>query len=319
MKKFSKTKRIVIAAVAAFLVASGIILTALFTTIYTYVPHYYSSDFSFDVSTVPSESEQVKLMTFNVRQYNLDDTGKKSVYWRCELIARLISEQQPDVIAFQELQSIHWDFLEKHLKGYTYYVVYRQKRVLAEAEAIAVRTDRFEIRSKNTFWLSDTPEKISKYKESSHYRSASTVSLYDKVTGKIFDVYSTHLENDGRFPYERQDKLRTKQAGVLFDFVEKSENAAFVMGDFNSRYGDKSIDFLKSKAKDAYDFYDTEYKNNPEKPNRRAIDFCFFIDSENNETIKNSVKIHSVEIIKTLYDGVRPSDHYPVLYTVSID
>jgi len=254
----------------------------------------------------PAPREDITVVSYNIRYFNHNaDFGKRHWYVRAPLVLRKIGELQPDVLCLQEVHPPQYAYLKKHLVGYESVIGYRENRgVHSEACPIFYNAARFTLLESGTFWLSDTPEVMSKYEDAWHYRISTFVRLQDK-DGTIFTVYNTH-------PDYRIESNRIRQLLVLADRVKKTEGPVIVTGDMNAVKGEKSLEPFEEMLRDSKDFcgdvFGATFNGFGEKP-EEWIDFiylpknCTFIDTG---------------IDKGLYDGVYPSDHYPIFARIKL-
>ena len=248
----------------------------------------------------PAPREDVTVVSYNIRYFNHKaDHGKRHWYVRAKYVLREIEKLQPDVLCLQEVHPPQFDYLKKHLAHYDAEIGYREERgVHSEACPIFYNAERFTLLDSGTFWLSDTPDVKSKFEDSWHYRISTFVKLQDK-DGSVFTVYNVH-------PDYRIEDVRIRQLRVLADRVEKTEGNVLITGDFNAVKGEKSLEPFETMLKDSKDFrgdvFGATFNGFGEKP-EEWIDFiylpkdCVFLDTG---------------IDKTLYNGVYPSDHYPI-------
>ena len=83
------------------------------------------SEFYKDPETVKEEDpslddNQIKVMSFNIRYYNTNDTGDKSWDARTAAFIPMIEEQKPTVIGMQEARPPQLKWLEENWKDYGY-------------------------------------------------------------------------------------------------------------------------------------------------------------------------------------------------------
>lgn len=83
------------------------------------------SEFYKDPETVKEEDpslndNQIKVMSFNIRYYNTNDTGDKSWETRTTAFIPMIEDQKPTVIGIQEARPPQLKWLEENWKDYGY-------------------------------------------------------------------------------------------------------------------------------------------------------------------------------------------------------
>ena len=246
----------------------------------------------------------ITALSANLRCVNKKDEGKNNWYYRAPFMIRVISEQAPDIIGFQECMNIHYDYLNTYLKGYESVIEYREKGRHPESCPIFWNTAKFDFIGKGSFWLSKTPEKISKDWGSACYRICSYAILKQKSDGRELAVFNTHLDHISEEARINGIKL------ILEKLVEFGGMPCIIMGDFNDVEGSETYKkatelFLDAKhqTKDSDD--GATYQDFGRQLEGRSIDF-FFIS-------KTGIAVSQFKIIRTTYDGVYPSDHFPII------
>lgn len=283
------------------------LLALILVILLFYVPKYL-----IDKRTItPTEraGEEMVMMSTNVRFYNPLDFFKKSWFYRADLIAEDIETVAPDIIGFQEATFIHYDYLVDIMDGYDSVMAYRDDFILSEGCPIFWRTDRFEKIDSGSFWLSETPEVMSKDWGSSHYRIAVYVILRDKVTNKEFAVFNTHLDNVS-------DEARINGIKVVLDKMsEFGDLPSYLMGDMNATDDTETI--LSTKN----DFDDAKVIS-PVTEDTRT--FHGWGDPEENERIdyilisKGDAEVYEYHVYDNCYDGVYSSDHSSIYIRTKI-
>ena len=197
-----------------------------------YVPHYVSNTQTVDISR--DEGEQITMMSYNLRCLTPLDLGKKSWFYRADLIVEDLKNEHPGIIGFQEATSWQYDYLVHTLQGYDSVITYRDNSVIAEGCPIFYDTARYTLVDKGSFWLSETPEAMSKDWGAACYRICSYVILTDKASGKDFVVFNTHLDHVS-------DEARIKGIGVVLDKISAFGGLpSVIMGDFNAEEGSET-------------------------------------------------------------------------------
>ena len=263
---------------------------------------YQSEAPNFDI-TENFDSSCITAVCSNLRCVSAGDKGKRSWYFRAPLLLRTIIDQKPDIIGCQECMCIHYDYLTSALKGYGSFVEYREKGRYPESCPIFYNKAKFELIKNGTFWLSKTPEKMSKDWNSACYRICSYAILRQKSDGRELAVFNTHLDHIS-------EEARINGINVILSKLKEfGSMPCVIMGDFNSFEDSETYKAAASLFDDAkYRTADTDsgatYQGYGENLNDGNIDF-FFVSKE-------GIDILQYKVIRTTYDGVYPSDHFPI-------
>ena len=291
--------KLVCGAVAALL-AAVIIVVGAGNVIY--YPEYRKSIAGFDISGCNS-GEDITVMSANVRTWSPTDMGKKSWFYRADLIIKNISSVQPDIIGFQEVTKMHYSFLTNALDGYDSIMTYRDKAKNSEGCPVFYNTSRFELRDKGSFWLSETPDVMSKDWGAACYRICSYAILTEKSSGKELVVFNTHLDHIS-------DEARINGINVVLDKIKQFGGLpSIIMGDFNA---DESSSTYKA-ATELFD--DAKYRAENTMTGATYQAFGKQLDRENIDYFmisKTGIDVDEYKIIDTTYNGVYPSDHFSI-------
>ncbi len=186
------------------------------------------------VAVVADGRLELKLMSFNIRYENLDDSGEKA--WRNRMIGavRMIREEAPDVIGVQEAQHGQAADLWASLPDYEFYGVGRDDGHRAgEYSGVFFRRDRFEqdFSQSGTFWLSDQPEQPGSMTWGNRYpRTVTFLRLMDRATQRGFYVFNTHWDHRHQGSRERSAQLLAQRIlGRKFQ-----DEPVVLLGDLNA-------------------------------------------------------------------------------------
>ena len=244
-------------------------------------------------------SKLYSAMSFNIL-YTYDEN-------RWPLVFDMILKYMPDTVGMQETTP-QWNMYIPFVKKFTehYEMVsfpYRDGKG-GTNEVICYRKDRFKVISKDTKWVSQTPDMISKVDGASLYRIINFLVLEDLETGEQIVHANTHLEHQVAI-------ANVAQVECLKDILEPYRGQKIIVtGDFNSSHNDG--DGLGSE--DTY-FFDPKYHadyvtKRPTTGGSSAIDFCWTA----RDTI-DAKYYHVATEMMPYGDGNRkmyPSDHRPV-------
>ena len=256
-----------------------------------------------------AQTENIKVMTYNIRcGYCEDSSSVNNWSKRKYLVAYLIKNHNPDLIGLQEAEMFQVKELIEMLDEYDWYGVSREDgKEGGESTAILYRTKRFDLEEKQTLWLSETPELVSKGWDAAFKRTVTITKLKDLISLKEFYYSNTHLDHIG-------DVARTESSRLLVNEIGKfsTDYSIILSGDFNYTSSSEGYKIITSELFDAKAISKTQstggnitfngFGNNIQPDNK--IDFIFV-----NE--KAEVLNHIIDT--TTFNGLYPSDHYPVI------
>ena len=154
----------------------------------------------------------------------------------------------PDILGIQEGLHTQVSYLDDHLKAYDYVGVGRDDgKTRGEYAAIFYRPDRLKLLGDDTFWLSETPQRISVGWDASMERICTYAFFMDKQTGISFLVFNTHFDHIGKIARQKSAQLILKKINEL----NKDGWPVIVMGDFNLNDQSQPIQLLSSQLSDA--------------------------------------------------------------------
>lgn len=295
MKKlWKRVLLIALAALMALLVCAVIVFG-------WYFPRYLKNK---EAVSMQPEQGRITMMSCNLRCLTPLDLGKKSWFYRADLLLSDIAQQAPGIIGFQEATRWQYAYMVDTLTGYDSVIDYRDKSPVSEGCPIFYNESLYTLKDKGSFWLSETPEVMSKDWGSQCYRICSYVILTDKESGKDFVVFNTHLDHVS-------DEARIKGIAVVLDKIAQFGGLpAVIMGDFNAQEGSKTYEsatenFLDSQYAAAQSTQSHTYQNwgNPDKFKR--LDY-FMIS-------KTGWSPLVYDVIQPIHDGVYVSDHCPIV------
>ena len=167
----------------------------------------------------------MRAVTWNLRT----DTAVDPPHWpdRRADVAAVLTELEPHVIGTQEGSAAMLDDLVAALPDrYAWVGEGRAGGRRDELTAVVYDTERLDVSGWVTSWLSETPDVAGSRSWGSAYpRTATTVSLLDRLDGTAYTVVNTHLDNISR-------RARREAAAILARSLP--EGPTVVMGDFNS-------------------------------------------------------------------------------------
>lgn len=277
-----------------------LLIVFLFTQLF-YLPKYLIEDVKVEVSN--DSTDEITIMSTNVRCYAPDDLFQKSWFYRAHLIVADVNSVKPDVIGFQEVTFMHYDYLKKAMPDYDSEIAYRDDFVLSEGCPIFYRTDKYEKIDSGSFWLSETPDEMSKSWGAAHYRICTYMILKDKVTDKKFVVFNTHLDHVSV-------EARINGIQVVLDKIQEFGGyPAFLMGDFNDMPNSETIEFTHTSFDDAQNIALSADKGPTfhkwgKFPDEDRIDYIMIS--------KGTATVYEYRVLNNYHNGTYSSDHYSI-------
>jgi endonuclease/exonuclease/phosphatase family metal-dependent hydrolase len=189
-------------------------------------------------------------------------------------------------------------------------ITYRDSSVAAEGCPIFYHADQFELVDKGSFWLSETPETMSKDWGAACYRICSYVILTDKATDKDFVVFNTHLDH-------ASDEARINGIHVVLDKITRfGDLPAVIMGDFNAEEGSVTYDKVTEN------FLDARYVA---EKTTGAGTFQAWGQIEDGWRIdyfmlsRTGFRVLRYDVVNIVHDGIYVSDHNPIVLDVILN
>lgn len=248
-----------------------------------------------------------QVMSFNIRVQTSDDKGDKNWSARCAPLVEYLEASEADVICLQEVTKEQAADVKEGLSG-PYEVVYYERDNTANAEGLAIcYTADFELENQSRFWLSETPEEMSKGWGTNYYRICVNLLLRHRETGAYLDVYNVHLDH-------QSEDARVNGLKLIMERATKKGYPTVVMGDFNSVKDSACYQAISAemydcqKESDITDegvTYHNWGKSIEELNSKTAIDFCFV--SKNIEPLEFDIK----------QDTIAPSTYYSDHYAIT--
>lgn len=302
MKKLPK----ILLSILAVILVLGIVFSVSF---YWYYPHYKDMKKEVVIQDIYRENELI-VMSCNVRCISPTDLGKKSWFYRADLIMQGIQKEQPSVIGFQEVTKWHYSYLCDTLAMYDSVITYRDDAFNSEGCPIFYRSDIYTLIDKGSFWLSETPNVMSKSWGAQFNRVCSYVILKDNATETKFVVFNTHLSHVS-------DKARINGIQVVLDKIKEFGSLpAVLMGDLNAEedsqtYKSATVNFLDTKYQTENTMTSCTYQAWGKQLDKNCIDYIL--------VSKTGFKTNSYKVVTDTYDGVYSSDHFPLSVSLSFE
>jgi endonuclease/exonuclease/phosphatase family metal-dependent hydrolase len=256
--------------------------------------------------------QNLKIMTYNIR-LDVASDGENAWPNRKDFFTSQIQFYSPDIFGVQEAMPNQVIDIASALPNYNKFGVGREERGTGEACTIYYKKDRFKVEQTNTFWLSETPNVVSRGWDAACNRVCTYGLFKDLKTKKTFWVFNLHLDHMGEVARVKGVELVLSKITA----VNTKKQPVFLMGDFNSEPDTKQIAAIKKVMDDTKDVSKekpfgpsgtfNDFKHN--KPVTLLIDYIFV--SKNSE-----LKIQKHAVLSDSKDLRYPSDHLPVLIEI---
>jgi len=254
------------------------------------------------------QAQSLKVMTYNIR-LDVASDGENAWPFRKDFFASQINFYEPDVLGVQEAMPHQVVDLEKLLSQYSQVGIGREGAGKGESSNIFYKKNKFKVIKTNTFWLSETPEEISKGWDAACHRVCTYGLFQELTTNRLFWVFNTHLDHIGV-------QARTKGLELILSKINQlntKKHPVILMGDFNSEPQEARIIALKEVMDDTRQvsiekpFGPSGTFNNFEfdKPVKELIDYVFI-------SKKSNLKVKKYAILSDSKNLKYPSDHLPV-------
>jgi endonuclease/exonuclease/phosphatase family metal-dependent hydrolase len=270
---------------------------------------------------------ELRAMSFNVRTMNADRTTLNS--WdapgfRRDRVVQVIRDEKPDIFGVQEALRGQVDYVRAALPQYA--VIARPDT--GELASIFYLRDRFIVDDSGVIWLSETPDvpDSNRPRSDEWARMCTWGRFVERGSGRGFYLYNAHMD--------LRDPARALDIELIADRMAgraHPNDPILFTGDFNSGEHSVVIEYVKGIVPRASEgtapvppsprLVDTFRVLHPNAPGGTGnkgwdgditnykIDYVF---------APRSSDVIEAQIVRTLYDGRYPSDHFPVTARVRL-
>jgi len=253
------------------------------------------------------QGQDISVLTYNIKWDNTNDTVNN---WndRKEAMVSLLKHYQPGIIGMQEVVNGQLNYLVANLPNFASVGVGREDgKEKGEYSPILYDTELLKSLENATYWLSDTPDKISVGWDAALERICTYALFEDLKTKKQFWVFNTHFDHMGVL-------AREKSAALIVSKIKElnTENLPVVlMGDLNLKPDENPIQFLKKEMVDGQSitqktFYGPTGTFNGFEHDRNLTDRIDYI------FVQNFAVESYIHIDDRMENNKHISDHLPV-------
>ena len=266
-----------------------------------------------------------------------------NVYWNLSIEMRdpqdviaTVNEKSPDVFGLNESGRDWINLFKTDSNIKANYACAEGKAAESGDDAlynpVFYRKDKYDLVESGTKWLSDTPDKMSKFADAEHYKIFTYVVLKDKTNGVEFMYINVHFDGSGKQSTQAAlEEVRRKQADILKKFTDGYTHFPIIMGgDFNAAPSSNVIKKISTNSRFAY-CLDVAKKKVCDIGGTKVVNDDDFMPTEKSGTL-DYLFVTSESITVKLYEQVDnayrdeegniigcPSDHLPVYAEVAIN
>lgn len=249
--------------------------------------------------------EPLTVMSFNIR---VDaDSGDRSWSSRKDNVFGHILEKDADIVCLQEVKESQYADITENLSD-DYNIIYYTRDNSSNSEGLAILyKDNFRLISEERFWLSETPDEMSKGWGAPYYRICVNVRLRS-LQGADLNIFNVHLDSESELARENGLKL-------IIDKANQDDATAILCGDFNATRTSECYTIIANEMQDVQKVAPVTdegvtWHNWGNPTIDGEIDFCFVSDG----TVCKSFDICD----EKTPDDKFYSDHYAILSQIDI-
>lgn len=279
------------------------------------------------------EAQTLNVASYNIRlqtprDYEHGDGWRQ----RVDALCGVIRFSDFDIFGAQEVRHTQLEDMLDRLPGYAYVGVGRDDGDKAgEYSPVFYKRERLKLLDGGTFWLSETPDEVSKGWDAVCMRICSWGHFEERATGCRFWFFNLHMDHRGKVARRRSAELVLERiAGMCGD-----RDNVILTGDFNVAQDDETYRLLAESGmlRDAYDAAEFRFAPTgtynafaPENWTSRRIDhiwvsekvrvlrygvltYHYWGDETGSESALDDFPAEARAERRTLH---LPSDHYPV-------
>ncbi|MCK7590672.1 endonuclease/exonuclease/phosphatase family protein [Subsaxibacter sp. CAU 1640] len=255
-----------------------------------------------------SNAQELSLMSYNIK-LDYPKEGENSWENRKPFFIGQLKFYSPDILGVQEAMPNQMKDMDSLLNDYSFVGVGRDDgKDSGEYSAIFYNKTKFKVIKSSTFWLSETPDKVSMGWDAVCNRVC-TYALFENIKNKErFWVFNTHFDHVGV-------TARANSTCLILSKIKEFANGklpVFLMGDFNLEPETENIQLIKATLEDSKDVSQMQ----PFGPSgtfngfkfdeavTRRIDYIF--------VSKKNIKVNKYAVLSDNENLKYPSDHLPV-------
>lgn len=258
----------------------------------------------------PVKEATYSIMSFNVRNSAMSDTGDRSWASRLPAVVAMLNEQNPDLVGMQEMSTAQRKDLTKNLEQYGLLEIPGTGTSKGGNTVILYLKEKFEAQRYQSFYLSDTPyiASVNGWNEETQYRTTIWARMKDLQTGNVFFMATTHLPLYNTVSGITARKNAANLNNTLLKEIAGEKNILFLVGDMNCSSKESGLepfyDWFKAAREEAPTTDSTPTYNAFGDGSQTLLDHIFYRNAEPLEFKTITGQGYGVKYI---------SDHYPIV------
>ncbi len=259
-------------------------------------------------------AQELTVMTYNIR-LDTEQDGVNQWKNRKDFLCGQLAFYDPMVFGVQEALPNQMRDLQDALPAYRYVGVGREDgKESGEFSAIFYKRDDVELLDSDTFWLSQTPNKVSVGWDAALPRICTWAKFRIRHSNRELLVMNTHFDHVGTEARQKSIDLIIKQSKAL----NPNNAPVIVMGDLNLEPHSAAIKNLQGQLEDsrliagasAFGPEGTFNGWQVDKPVERRIDYIFLSF--------NDFILDKYAVLSDFINGHYASDHLPVWIQIEL-
>lgn len=253
---------------------------------------------------ISDAAQTLRVMSLNLR-FGLADDGPNSWNYRRRAYAPLLKSHPGDFYAFQEANDFQISFLAGMLPDYGF-IGKRSPAPDFWQNNIIFFHRRWQVIAHEHFYLSDTPDVPSKFCQSKWPRQC-TLGVFQYNRRKLI-VINTHLD------FESEVQIRSAKLICMRLAGQSGNLPAVLMGDFNTTPASQCYTIFTSVKENTdpcfHNAFERPYPGTHHGFSGRSqggsIDWILY---------RGPLEVESAQVITHRFNGIYPSDHFPITVT----
>lgn len=265
------------------------------------------------ISSLSCKTQDIAVMTYNIR-LDVASDGENAWPNRKDFLSSQILFHTPDILGVQEARPNQMIDLRNTMKKYATIGEGRDGGNKGEHSSIFYNKEKIQVENQATFWLSETPNQVSKSWDAAYPRICTYGLFTVKQNKQKFWVFNTHLDHVG--VKARVEGI--KQILQKIALLNTAKLPVILMGDFNVEPSSQLISLLKKNMTDAKDIAKITFGSDGtfnafqvNQPVTKRIDYIMISKS-------NKVIIEKYGVLSSVVNLKYPSDHFPVMVEIKL-